>query len=287
MTRSAPAHRSKRPARAMLKSFHDAWYAPNNALLIIVGDVELRRHPAPGARAVRQPSGQNRCPRARSCASPVRRNRSASTPIDPVGTQMIALRTPGLDSPDFPALEVLSDVLSSRRFDLYGLVPQGKAIDAEFSLDPLPQAGLAYADGVLYNRADHKALEPRCARSSGESPAMACRRSWSRPPRCTSAVKPNSRRIRSKAPHRYGPMRSRCTDLTRRKTIWRASRRSPWPTLIAWRASYLDLDHAVTAVMVPRGSGRPVATAAASAARRTSPSGRPSPRAAGLGAGGA
>ena len=48
-------------------------------------------------------------------------------------------------APDFPALEVLADVLSSHRFDLYGLVPQGKAIDAGFSLDPLPQAGLAYA----------------------------------------------------------------------------------------------------------------------------------------------
>src|SRR6202000_3467848 len=48
----------------------------------------------------------------------------------PNGTQMIAMRVPGLNSPDFPALEVLSDVLSSHRFDLYGLVPQGKALDA-------------------------------------------------------------------------------------------------------------------------------------------------------------
>src|SRR5205085_2619469 len=46
----------------------------------------------------------------------------------PSGTLMIALRTPGPRDADFAALEVLSDVLSSRRFDLYGLVPAGKAL---------------------------------------------------------------------------------------------------------------------------------------------------------------
>jgi len=54
---------------------------------------------------------------------------------------------------------VLSDVLSSHRFDLYGLVPQGKAIDAEFSLDPLPQSGLAYAVVSFTSETDRKALE--------------------------------------------------------------------------------------------------------------------------------
>ncbi len=31
---------STRPARPMLKSFHDTWYAPNNAILVIAGNVE-------------------------------------------------------------------------------------------------------------------------------------------------------------------------------------------------------------------------------------------------------
>ena len=77
---------------------------------------------------------------------------------------MIAVRTPGLDSPDFPALEVLADVLSSKRFDLYGLVPQGKALDAEFSLDPLPQAGLAYARCPLRPRRIRNRSKLTCAR---------------------------------------------------------------------------------------------------------------------------
>src|SRR2546430_12562175 len=72
---------------------------------------------------------------------------------------MIALRTPGPRDADFAALEVLSDVLSSRRFDLYGLVPAGKALGAEFALDPLPEAGLAYAGLSFTAGADPKALQ--------------------------------------------------------------------------------------------------------------------------------
>ena len=72
---------------------------------------------------------------------------------------MLAMRMPGLGSPDFPALEVLADVLDSQRFDLYGLVPQGKATSAEFTLDPLPQSGIAYAVLSFTSGEDPKALD--------------------------------------------------------------------------------------------------------------------------------
>ncbi|HWU27295.1 MAG TPA: insulinase family protein, partial [Rhizomicrobium sp.] len=71
---------------------------------------------------------------------------SLTLPTDlPNTTNILAFRMPGLDSPDYPALEVLADVLSSHRFALYDLVSQGKAISTEFALVPLPKAGLAYA----------------------------------------------------------------------------------------------------------------------------------------------
>ncbi|HEY4973580.1 MAG TPA: pitrilysin family protein, partial [Steroidobacteraceae bacterium] len=143
----------------MLRNFHDAWYAPNNAVLIIVGDIELE----PTLRQVRELFGaikSKALPRHPPLHLRPVQAQSFSVPTDqPIGTQMIALRMPGLDSPDFPALEVLSDVLSSHRFDLYGLVPEGKALDAEFSLDPLPRAGLAYAAVSFASDADPKALE--------------------------------------------------------------------------------------------------------------------------------
>src|SRR5580658_3511968 len=147
-----------RTTASMLRSFHDAWYAPNNAILIVVGDVE----PEATLRKVRELFGaiNSRAlpPRQPLHLRPVQPQQFSVDTDRPVGTQMIAMRTPGLDSPDFPALEVLADVLNSHRFDLYGLVPQGKAIDAEFSLDPLPHSGLAYAAVSFTAEADQKEL---------------------------------------------------------------------------------------------------------------------------------
>src|SRR5206468_5917834 len=116
-----------------------------NAILVVVGDVD----PQATLTEIKSLFGT-----LKSKQLPVRPRielqppKAVSFTVDtdrPNGTQMIAMRVPGLNSPDFPALEVLSDVLSSRRFDLYGLVPQGKALDAQFQLDPLPEAGIAYA----------------------------------------------------------------------------------------------------------------------------------------------
>jgi zinc protease len=55
---------------------------------------------------------------------------------------VIAFRVPGSDSPDFAAMQVLSDALSSQRGRLYSLVPEGKALSASFSYDTLTRAGL-------------------------------------------------------------------------------------------------------------------------------------------------
>jgi zinc protease len=46
----------------------------------------------------------------------------------------IAYRFPGTSSPDYAAIQILADVLSSQRADLYGMVPAGKALAAEFGV---------------------------------------------------------------------------------------------------------------------------------------------------------
>ena len=245
---------------SMLKGFHDAWYAPNNAVLIIVGDVELE----PTLRQVRELFGAIKSKRL-PARPPLRLQpvhaQSFSVATDrPLGTQMIALRMPGLDSPDFPALEVLSDVLSSHRFDLYGLVPQGKAIDAEFSLDPLPLSGLAYAAVSFTSGTDPKALE-----SDVRSILKRVARDGV-PPELVEAAKVHERSeaefqknsiagsaaVWSDAIVLYG-LNSPDDDLTRIEKVTVAD-------VNRVARQYLDLDHAVTAVMVPRGSGRPVAS---------------------------
>ncbi len=243
----------------MLKQFHDTWYAPNNALLIIVGNVD------PAATLAQVKALFAAIPsKALPARKPVNLLPMASTSFTvdtdrPEGTEMIAFRVPGLDSPDTPALEVLSDVLSSRRFELYGLVPQGKAAGADFSVDPLPHAGLAYATVSFPSGGRSQgARAGTCAPSSGVSLRTACRRSWSPPPKCTSVARPNSKRTQSRGWPRSGPTQSRCTVWTPPEADLARIEKVSVADVNRVARQYLDLDHAVTAVMLPKGSGRPV-----------------------------
>src|SRR4051812_46127983 len=129
---------------ATLKQFHDRWYAPNNAVLVVVGDV----HPRAALAQVRQlfePIARKPVPERSAIAlAPVEPQSFSLDSDQAYGLQVIALRFPGLESPDYPAAEVLVDVLKSRRGDLYELVPRGEALATDFSFEPLPVAGLAY-----------------------------------------------------------------------------------------------------------------------------------------------
>jgi zinc protease len=130
---------------AMLKEFHDTWYVPNNAVMVICGDVQ----PGPALAKVKELFGD--APRgdlpARSAFSfqPVEPQTIKVETDLPNGLAVIAFRLPGFDSPDFAAMQVLSDALSSQRGRLYSLVPEGKALSAYFSYDTLTRAGLGYA----------------------------------------------------------------------------------------------------------------------------------------------
>ncbi len=143
---------------AMLKEFHDTWYVPNNAILVIVGDVRptevLGRvqelfGPVPAKKTPEKPAIR---------LEPVQPQTLNLKTDQPFGMAVIAFRMPGYDSNDYAASVVLSDVLSSQRGDLFALVPQGKALVAGFSLSPLPQAGLGYAVAAFPQGADPQPL---------------------------------------------------------------------------------------------------------------------------------
>jgi zinc protease len=130
---------------ADLRKFHNIWYVPNNAILIIVGDVQ----PARTLERVKKIFGN-----ITSAPIPARPEfnfqevKPDTLKLDtdsPYGLAAITFRFPGSDNPDFAAAQILSDVLSSQRGKLYGLVPQGKALFAEFEYETLPKAGLGYA----------------------------------------------------------------------------------------------------------------------------------------------
>jgi zinc protease len=134
----------------MLKSFYKTWYAPNNAILVIAGDVE------PNAVLAKVKEYYGKIERKTLPAKPqvnLSPVKSESFTLDsnlPYLLAFIAYRMPGTDSADFAAVHILSDVLASQRGNIYGLVPQGKALDAEFGLaEAYPKASVAYSVAVL------------------------------------------------------------------------------------------------------------------------------------------
>ena len=245
----------------MLKAFYEKWYAPNNAILVLVGDLD------PKATLAKIQTLFGSIPRKTIAAhpaiepKPLQASAPISIPTDSAnGTSVLAMRMPGLDSPDFPALEVLSDVLNSERSDLYALVPEGKALSTGFSLDPLPKVGMSYATLSFPADGDAKAAES-VLRSTlqkilhdGVPPALvdAAKIQEEREAEFQKNSIAGLASIWSEAVAVYN-LSSPDEDLERIKKVTaddvnRVAR------------TYIDLDHAVSAVLVPRGGGRPVAS---------------------------
>lgn len=130
---------------AMLKEFHAKWYVPNNAVLVIVGDVDLQKALAEVKELFEDiPSGN--LPAKPSFDFTEVKPDTLRMPTDlPYGLAVITYRFPGTDSPDYAVGQVLSDVLSNQRGKLYSLVPEGKALYAGFEYYALPKSGIGFA----------------------------------------------------------------------------------------------------------------------------------------------
>jgi zinc protease len=140
---------------AMLKKFYDEWYTPSNAILIVVGDVD----PGTTLAKVRQLYGgipsHPLPPRPAVHLQPFQTQSFTLASNLPYTLGFIAYRMPGTDSPDYAALQILSDVLSSQRGNLYAMVPEGKALETQFGVgESYPKASVAFAVVVLPAAAD-------------------------------------------------------------------------------------------------------------------------------------
>ncbi len=139
----------------MLKKFYSQWYAPNNAIVIIAGDVD----PVATLAKVKQYYGgiSRRSLPARPDIK-LRPVPADSFTLDsnlPYLLAILSFRFPGTESPDFAAGRILSDVLASQRANLYGLVPEGKALGTEFALlETYPKASAAFALAAIPSGAD-------------------------------------------------------------------------------------------------------------------------------------
>ena len=244
---------------AMLKQFFLTWYRPNNAILIIVGDVE----PSQTMKTVQRFFGS--IPRGLVPPRPVINLQPlapAAIELDtdlPYGFSALAYRLPGFDSPDYAAGVVLADVLGSKRGNLYSLVAEGKALFADFDAEALPKAGLGFAAAGF----------PQGGDGAGLVTAMKeILDGYVRNGLPTELVEAAKR-------HKVSDARFRMNSISGLANAWSqalavAGRNSPDEDIEAIKKvtvedvnrvarEYLRSDRAVTAVLTPRPSGKPVA----------------------------
>jgi zinc protease len=148
----------------LLKKFYHDWYRPNNAVLVIAGDVDPQQTLA----TIRVLYGD--IPRHAVPARPLvdlPRVKSDTFQLDsdlPVKLSVISYRFPGTSSPDYAPARILTDVLASQRADIYALVPSGLALDAGFQMfESYPDASIGAAVGVLAADADARSVDRRIA----------------------------------------------------------------------------------------------------------------------------
>ena len=135
---------------AMLKAFYQRWYAPNNAVLVIAGDVDPEATLATVKRLYeaipRRPIGK----RPLVNLGPVKQDSFTLDSNLPYTLAFVAYRLPGTESADYAAARVMADVLASQRGDLYALVPAGKALYANFDLaETFPKASVGFSVAAL------------------------------------------------------------------------------------------------------------------------------------------
>jgi zinc protease len=130
---------------AMLKKFHDTWYVPNNAVLVIAGDVDTARALAL-VKDLFGPIPAHPLPqRPRIRLRPLKSAEIRLASDLPYAMAIVAYRLPGYTNPDLAASQVLADVLDSQRGKIYGLAAEGKVLFAGFNNSTFRDVGLGYA----------------------------------------------------------------------------------------------------------------------------------------------
>ncbi len=134
---------------AALKTFHDTWYAPNNAILVVAGDIDPQAVLGKVKALFGSIPSKALPPRPAFQLEPVQAH-TVNLPTDyPYGFVLLSYRMPALRSQDYATALVLSQAMDSKRGDLYAMGLNGTALYGGFSSSFLPHAGFAFAEGVF------------------------------------------------------------------------------------------------------------------------------------------
>jgi zinc protease len=129
-----------------LQSFYAKWYHPNNAILVIAGDVDPDAAIAKVNALFGSIPAKPLPPRPTVRLEPLHAKTFTDVGSNPQIQALLGYRFPGFQSPDYAAAQILLDVLNSKRANLYKLVADGKAFDAGAFGQTYPTAGIAMVE---------------------------------------------------------------------------------------------------------------------------------------------
>lgn len=131
-----------------LKNFHSTWYAPNNALLVVTGDVDPQKVLGKVKKLYGSLHKKKLPAKGKMTFAPVAATTFSTASDQPYGIVVVAFRMPGYKSPDYPAAELAADALASKRGPIQALKYEGKALAATFQMQTMPNAGVGLALAV-------------------------------------------------------------------------------------------------------------------------------------------
>jgi zinc protease len=127
---------------SILRKFHEEWYGPNNAIFVVVGDVDPRATLAK-IRQLFDPIAARPTPkRAVLSLQTLKPQTIASTTPQGTGVVQFMYRMPGQKTKDAAAAQVLIDVLYNARSSLSELAAQGKVLSVDETISPFGLGGV-------------------------------------------------------------------------------------------------------------------------------------------------
>jgi len=249
-----------RTSGADLRRFHDEWYAPNNAILVVAGDVHPDRVLAEVKALFEDIPARPLPPRPEIRLKAVRPATLRLTSDRPYGLAVLAYRLPGSASKDWAAVRVMADVLSSPRGSLYALAPAGKALFAGFEAEGLPAASVGFALAAFPAGGDGQSV------LKAVKDVLAADRASGVPPELVEAAK---RRAVTRHELQRDSVAGLAEEWSRALAVEGRSSPDELTEAIArvtpaevnrLLRTALDPDHAVVAILTPAPSGKPVAS---------------------------
>jgi len=116
---------------AVLRNFYDEWYVPNNAILVIVGDIDPQSTLIKVQKLFAPISRHTKPARVEPKLSPFKSRTITATTPQGTGSVLFLYRMPGAATMDDAPARVLMDVLNNARSNLSELAVQGKVLSAD------------------------------------------------------------------------------------------------------------------------------------------------------------